>query len=204
MPSLTDKWYVAGGRVLPPEYLLVEITSFCNLKCIMCPKTNRQVNTEENKVMSWEVFEKLIPLFSNAPGDGHNGCLGEAFLHPDIYMKMLKCAKQFNITVHTTSNGTLITEEIARQLVETGLDKLIVSLDAATPATYSKIRPPGKFENVIAGLRHIKEWKNRLGSPRPRIEMAFLGMKFNIGELPDAVRLAHEIGVEQVTFAGHG
>lgn len=187
-----------------PRHLIIEITSFCNLKCRMCPKTNHSVNTTENNVMSWDIFERLIPLLPHIESLDLTGVWGEAFLHPKLYLDMLKTIKAHGSDVYTISNGTLIDDDLARQLVEHDLNKLTVSLDAATPETYALIRPPGRFEDVINGLKSIGAWKKKLGRTQPRLELAFVGMKSNIEEFPRVVRLAHELGVAQVCLQAMG
>jgi len=193
------------GRFIPlPRHLTVEITSFCNLHCKMCPKTNHAVNTVENNVMSREVFEKLKPLFPHIESLELNGLWGEAFMHPELYLYMLREIKAHKVDVYTISNGTLLDGFLARQLVELDLNRLVVSLDAATPETYAKIRPPGHFEDVVQGLEQLKEWKTRLNWPHPQLELAFVGMRSNIDEFPDFVRLAHRLGAFQVFLQAMG
>ena len=199
-----NEWFLAGRHVPLPRHLIIEITSFCNLRCRMCPKTNHSVNTAENNVMSWDIFERLIPLLPHIESLDLTGVWGEAFLHPQLYMDMLKTIKQHGSDVYTISNGTLITDDLARQLVELELNKLIISLDAATPETYAAIRPPGRFEDVLNGLKSISTWKKKLGRTQPRLELAFVGMKSNIEEFPRVVQLAHELGVAQVCLQAMG
>ncbi|MEI7437299.1 MAG: radical SAM protein [bacterium] len=195
---------LAGRHVPLPRHLIIEITSFCNLRCRMCPKTNNSVNTPENNVMAWDIFERLIPLLPRIESLDLTGVWGEAFLHPKLYVDMLKTIKAHGSDVYTISNGTLITDDLARQLVEHDLNKLIVSLDAATPETYSVIRPPGRFEDVLKGLGFIDAWKKKLGRTQPRLELAFVGMKSNIEEFPRVIELAHDLGVEQVCLQAMG
>ena len=199
-----NEWFLAGRHVPLPRHLIIEITSFCNLRCRMCPKTNHSVNTAENNVMSWDTFERLIPLLPNIESLDLTGVWGEAFLHPQLYVEMLKTIKKHGSDVYTISNGTLITDDLARQLVELELNKLIISLDAATPETYAAIRPPGRFEDVLSGLKSISAWKKKLGRTQPRLELAFVGMTSNIEEFPRVVQLAHELGVAQVCLQAMG
>ncbi len=117
---------------------------------------------------------------------------------------MLKTIKAQGSDVYTISNGTLIDDDLARQLVECDLNKLIVSLDAATSETYAGIRPPGRFADVLNGIKAIGSWKQKLGRTQPRLELAFVGMKSNIEEFPRVVQLAHELGVAQVCLQAMG
>lgn len=199
-----NEWFLAGRHLPLPRHLIIEITSFCNLRCRMCPKTNRSVNTAENNLMSWDIFERLIPLLPHIESLDLTGVWGEAFLHPKLYVDMLKTIKKHGSDVYTISNGTLINDDLARQLVEHDLNKLIISLDAATPETYALIRPPGRFEDVLNGLKSMGAWKKKLGRTQPRLELAFVGMKSNIEEFPWVVRLAHELGVAQVCLQAMG
>jgi radical SAM protein with 4Fe4S-binding SPASM domain len=187
-----------------PRHLIIEITSYCNLKCRMCPKTHHAVNTPEDRVMAWDVFQRLVPLFPHIESLDLNGVWGEAFLHPDLYVRMLEVIKSHGTGVYTMSNGTLLTESLARRLVELDLNRLVVSIDAATAETYARIRPPGRFSKIVDGLRAVKAWKARLGRPHPQVDLAFLGMRTNIAELPDVVRLAHAMGAAQVFLQAMG
>ncbi len=199
-----NDWLLAGRHVPLPRHLIIEITSCCNLRCRMCPKTNGSVNTTENRVMKWETFERLTPILPYIESLDLTGVWGEAFLHPELYIRMLKAIKALGSDVYTISNGTLLTDDLARQLVEADLNKLTISLDAATPETYAKIRPPGKFEDILAGLRSLNAWKKKLKSAQPRLDLAFVGMRTNIHEFPAAVRLASELGAYQICLQAMG
>ncbi len=170
----------------------------------MCPKTNNSVNTAESRVMSREVFDKLIPLLPRIESLELNGLWGEAFLHPDLYLYMLETIKAHRVDVYTISNGTLLKDDLARRLVELDLNRLVVSIDAATPETYARLRTPAKFDDVISGLERLKAWKEKLNRKQPRVELAFLGMKSNIHEFPDFVRLAHRLGAYEVFLQALG
>jgi len=89
-----NQWLLAGRRVPLPRHLTLEITSFCNLRCRMCPKTNHAVNTAESQVMSREVFDRVVPFLRHIESLDLSGIWGEAFLHPDLYVDMLKKIKE--------------------------------------------------------------------------------------------------------------
>jgi radical SAM protein with 4Fe4S-binding SPASM domain len=200
----SSRSFLAGNHVPLPRHLTIELTSCCNLRCRMCPKTNGSVNTPENKIMTWEIFERLIPLLPHIESLDLTGVWGEAFLHPKLYVDMLKIIKANGSDVYTISNGTLLTDDLARQLVEHDLNKLTISLDAATAETYAFVRPPGRFEDVLNGLASLNAWKKKLGRSQPRLELAFVGMKSNIGEFPRAVQLAVQLGAYRICLQAMG
>ena len=203
--SGTLRHRLLADRFVPlPRHLTIETTSQCNLKCRMCPKTHHAVNTVEGQVMSEEVFQRLVPLLPHIESLDLNGVWGEAFLHPRQYVNMLRTIKRHRTGVYTMSNGTLLTDGLARDLVRYGLDKLVVSIDAATPETYACIRPPGRLSRILDGLRSLQQWKARLGKANPRVDLAFVGMRTNIDEFPDVVRLAGDYGAAQVYLQAMG
>ncbi|NQT94506.1 MAG: radical SAM protein [Lentisphaerae bacterium] len=187
-----------------PHTLTLETTSHCNLRCPMCPKTNHFVNTPENEVMSREVFDRVKPILSAVSAVDLTGLWGEAFLHREWYLEMLAELKQHSIRVSTTSNGTLIGDAFARQLVELGLDRLAISVDAATPETFAVVRPPGRMETVIEGLAAVKRWKKELGKTQPAVQLSFVGLARNIDEFPDFVRMAGDLGADGVVLQAAG
>ena len=110
------KRHLAGRFVPLPRILSIEVTSRCNLRCVMCPKTAGFVNTAPDRVISPEVVERLEPILGAVDGADLSGLWGEAFLFPDLYLDILARLKRRYIGVHTVSNGTLITDAVAERL----------------------------------------------------------------------------------------
>jgi len=132
-----------------PVTLTLEMTSYCNLKCWMCPKTAGYVNTTPNQLIKEEVIREVEKILPKIEILQLSGLWGEVFMHPDTYLRILKKAKEFGCEVRTISNGTLLTPELSRALVDIGLDHLTISIDAATSKTYKKIRVGGNFRKLI-------------------------------------------------------
>ena len=79
-----------SSRLMPlPHTLFLEICSRCNLRCVMCPKTHGHVNTDEDIVMSREVFARLAGLFPCISHAELSGLWGEAMLPADLYAEFL-------------------------------------------------------------------------------------------------------------------
>jgi len=187
-----------------PERLTLEMTSYCNLRCWMCPKTAGYVNTPANQIISEEVIKKVGEILPEIEVLQLSGLWGEVFLHPEVYLRILKMAKAEGCEVRTISNGTLLTPELSGKLVDTGLDNLTISIDAATKNTYKKIRVGGNFKTLTKQIKKLQKIKKKKSKQRPSIHFGFVGMKSNIYELPDLVRLAGKLGVESVILQGMG
>ncbi|MEI6632897.1 MAG: radical SAM protein [Chlamydiota bacterium] len=190
--------FLESGRVPLPSMLMLEISSLCNLRCVMCAKTVGRVGTAPDRLMDWELFRKIEPLFPLLDYVDLSGVWGEAFIRPDLYLRMLAALKAHGITVRTISNGVLITADVAREIVRLGLDILTISLDAARPETYRRIRVGGEIGEIVSALTHIRGEKGARRTAAPRVEFMVLGMKDTIGELPEVVRMAGALGVSRV------
>lgn len=122
---------------------------------------------------------------------------GEPFLHPQ-FTEMVKYAKSKNINVSTSTNGHFLTPEDVQKTIESGLDRLIVSLDGTDAATYKQYRAGGDFEEVTAGIREIVRQKKSTGSENPKIILQFLILKSNQHQLFEIRKLGKDLGVDKV------
>lgn len=196
--------YLSGRRIPLPHILTIEVTSRCNLRCVMCPKTAGFVNTPPDRVISPAVIDRLEPFLGAVDGADLSGLWGEAFLFPELYLDILRRLKRRHIGVHTVSNGTLITDALADGLVSLGLDRLEISVDAARPETYRRVRRGGELERVIEGVRAVVRRRERTGSRFPEIRLLFLGMTDTMEEFPEFVRLAASLKVSTVVLQAMG
>jgi MoaA/NifB/PqqE/SkfB family radical SAM enzyme len=128
-----------------PRNIHVAVSNKCNLRCVMCPYHSPLYENHHTsdyfksaKVMSKEIFEKILNYASKNSINLQFGQIEEPLLHPEIFF-FLKKAKDEKIPfVHMTTNGTLLTEENAEKLSQTGINSVMFSLDAASPETYKK------------------------------------------------------------------
>jgi radical SAM protein with 4Fe4S-binding SPASM domain len=123
--------------------------------------------------------------------------LGEPLLHPDL-VAMVAAARARGIRVGFNTNGTLLTTAKAEALVDAGLDWLHVSVDGATAETFEHIRDGARFGQVVRNLRRLVEVRRQRGGTRPTIQLNTVLMRANVGELPDLVRLAADVGVDRL------
>jgi radical SAM protein with 4Fe4S-binding SPASM domain len=174
-----------------PTHLLIETTTRCNLRCKQCAHV---INKYDFADMAMDTFYKLTPLFPSAKQVALYGH-GETFLHEQFF-EMLKVLKKYDIFVYVTTNGTLVTKDVAERLIEFQLDRLAFSLDAATPELFNEIRRGADFHTVLRNIRTLNAMKKRMHrDDRPVLSIMYCAMKNNIHELPKLVRLADELNM---------
>jgi MoaA/NifB/PqqE/SkfB family radical SAM enzyme len=176
----------------PFEAFQIEVTSRCNLKCVMCPVT---VLTDHwpARDMALETFERIAEAFARTKWVYLQGW-GEPLLHPRIF-DMIARAKQAGCRVGFTTNGTRLTRETGARLLDAGLDLLAVSIAGASAATHEAIRVGSDFAKLLENLRGFL--RLRVGA-RPKVEIFYLMTRTNLAELPRAVELAAELGADEL------
>ncbi len=158
--------YRKRETVLPylPIRLWIEPTSFCNLRCVMCP--NKDLDRRDKGYMPLELFRKIV---DEAAGFVHEANLihrGESLLHPDFF-EMVRAASSAGIVTKLHTNATLLDEDKSRRLIEAGLHQLTFSFDGYDKATYESIRVNGTFEKTIENIRGFHRMRKELGAKRP-------------------------------------
>ena len=89
---------------------------------------------------------------------------------------------------------------MARKTVESKLDRLIISIDGTTQKTYQMYRIGGELNKVIEGTKNILRWKKKLKSKTPHVVFQFLVVRQNENEIGDVLKLANDLGVDDVRF----
>jgi len=188
-------WIKGRDAARPFEAFQIEVTSRCNLKCVMCPVTVLADHWPARD-MSWETFERLAEAFGRAKWVYLQGW-GEPLLHRRIF-DMIGRAKEAGCRVGFTTNGTRLTREASARLIDLGLDLVAVSIAGASPATHEAIRVGSDFPKLVENLRRFLLRRRQTGNPRPKVEVFFLMTRTNLAELPRAVELAAELGADEL------
>lgn len=179
-----------------PRILHINPTDACNLTCRMCRDHNRGRSTLSDSILHHLIHE-VMPCLDEVRIDS----TGEAFLHRRKLHALLEAAGRHNVSVFMSTNGTLVDEEIATAIATTGVPFFIqVSLDSPKKDTFEWIRRGGCFEDAIAGLRHLVAARDRYAPDSMRISLHPALFDWNVHQTVDTVRLAHQLGVDQVTF----
>ncbi len=181
-----------------PVSISFEPTTSCNLRCPECPSGLRAFSRPTGMLEN-DFFKQTID-------DIHSHLLylifyfqGEPYLNP-AFLDMVKYASSKKIYTATSTNAHYLTDEHARKTVESGLDRLIISIDGTTQDVYKQYRVGGNLEKVMEGARNIIKWRKQLNSKTPFVFFQFLVVKHNEHQIEDIKRIAKEIGVDEVRF----
>jgi radical SAM protein with 4Fe4S-binding SPASM domain len=124
---------------------------------------------------------------------------GEPYLNPD-FIEMVKYASDKGIYTATSSNAHYLNDENAKKTVESGLDRLIISIDGTTQEVYEQYRVGGNLNKVLEGTKNVIRWKRELNSKKPFVIFQFLVVKPNEHQIEDVKKLAKDLGVDDVGF----
>lgn len=190
------KWFQKPIQWGLPVSVSFEPTTSCNLRCPECPSGLRAF-TRPTGMLQKDFFTQTIDEL-------HKDLLylifyfqGEPYLNP-AFLEMVKYASQKKIYTATSTNAHYLNDENARKTVESGLDRLIISIDGTTQEVYKQYRVGGNLEKVLEGARNIVKWKKKLKSKKPYVFFQFLVVKPNEHQIEDVKKLAKEIGVDNV------
>jgi radical SAM protein with 4Fe4S-binding SPASM domain len=181
-----------------PVSVSFEPTTSCNLRCPECPSGLRAF-TRPTGMMEKKLFGNMVDQLSKDLLYLIFYFQGEPYLNPD-FLDMVKYASQKKIYTATSTNAHYLSDKNAQRTVESGLDRLIISIDGTTQDVYEQYRVGGKLEKVLEGARNIMKWKKELKSKTPFVFFQFLVVKPNEHQVEDIRRLAKEIGVDEVRF----
>ncbi|MBI1390213.1 MAG: radical SAM protein [bacterium] len=181
-------------HALPVE-LSLGTTSFCNLKCVMCPREGSDGNlTPFDDHLGMEYFIQMKPYLERAREISLYG-LGEPMIDRG-YFEKVRFVTSHGADVSLSSNGTLLDEKRCREVIASGIKAIGISLDAVCEDTFKQVRPPGGFDEILENVKRLARIKKELGSPTPELHISFGVMKQNIQDVEKFPDLGREIGAD--------
>lgn len=175
-----------------PRRLVFELTNACNLNCVMCGRNSAEFKPT---VFSMDIFRQFEPLMDYVEEVTLMGW-GEPTIHPN-FNEMLEIIHRHKARKYFCTNGMNL-KKIKNAIFDYEVDVFAVSLDGATDETNSRIRLGSKINEIVEDLKDIVRIKKERGLSYPWINFVFCAMRSNIEELPDLVKLASEIGIDEV------
>ncbi len=206
-----------------PLYVQIGVVNACNYRCTFCwdhpsfvekdspwPDAiaekyyTEHPEIDRNKArMSFEMYTELVDdLYALGTRKIKFIGRGENFLH-ERFVEMIGYAKSKGFNTSITTNGSLITDDNVRELVEMGLDEIFFSVNAGSSKSYNEIHlhtEPDAFDKIKRTLCLFTTQRERLNVTSPFMNLSFVIQNNNYFEMPDMVRLAQEVGAQRVAF----
>jgi radical SAM protein with 4Fe4S-binding SPASM domain len=181
-----------------PISISVEPTTSCNLRCPECLSGLRSF-TRDTGMLQESFFKKTIDQISDELIYLTFYFQGEPYLNPK-FLDMVKYAADKKIFTSTSTNAHYLNDENAKKTVESGLHRMIISIDGASQESYEKYRMGGQLTKVIEGTKKIVEWRKKLKSRTPYLIFQFLVVSHNEHEMEEIKKISKDLGVDEVKF----
>lgn len=191
------RWLKKGSHPAFPVSLSIEPTTACNLGCPECPSGLKAFHRPTGN-LNLSNFQRWISPLTDRLIYLNFYFQGEPFIHPQL-LQMVSWASQQGVYTSISTNGHFLSPQVCQRIMESGLKKLIVSIDGMTQDVYEQYRIHGSLNTVIQGVHALVEAKKVAGKG-PEIVLQFLVVKPNEHQIPEAKRKAKEWGVDQITF----
>ncbi len=188
-----------------PPSIEIELTNRCNLACVQCLRS-RGLKPYELGELSFDNYARILAQFPNVLHLGLNG-FGEPLLHPrffDIVAYTRRERPWCKISIY--SNGMLIDADRAGKLMDCGIKDVNISIDAATPLTYQRVRRGGRLDVVHDNIRRLMHVKRDTRARFPHVGLNFVMLNENEGELVPFVEQAANLEVDFInciTYASY-
>ncbi|MEO5592196.1 MAG: radical SAM/SPASM domain-containing protein [Chitinophagaceae bacterium] len=193
-----SKWINKPVQWGLPVSISIEPTTSCNLRCPECPSGLRAF-TRPTGMLKKDFFSETIDQLYKDLYYLVFYFQGEPYLNPQ-FLDMVKYAADKRIYTATSTNAHYLTDANAKKTIESGLNRLIISIDGTTQNVYQQYRVGGHLDKVLEGAKNIVKWKREMKSKTPFIIFQFLVVKHNEHQVEDVKKLAAEIGADDVWF----
>lgn len=181
-----------------PSSISVEPTTSCNLRCPECPSGLRSFSRPTG-MMELGTYQKLIDELHERLAYMILYFQGEPYLNPE-FLDIIRYAHARKIYTATSTNAHFLTKQKAVDTVESGLSRIIISMDGTDQASYEKYRIGGNIEKVWNGIENLVDAKKSLRSHTPYIILQFLLFKHNIKQIGEVREISAKLGVDKLEF----
>jgi radical SAM protein with 4Fe4S-binding SPASM domain len=198
---------MATGRALVgPRLVGLEITHNCNLTCGFCeshshllpaPIVKTRTYAGGRRAMDLETIERLCrSLAALGTGWVELSGKGDPIVHPKL-PEIIRAIKQAGLSCSMFTTGSVPRGDLAATIVDCGLDRLNLSLNAASREVWAKVAGKDLWDKTLAFLTEVLERRRRSGGQRPWVRVSFVVCKENVEDVGRSVELCRELGVDE-------
>ena len=189
-----------------PLYLSLETMMKCNLRCVFCAYSSDDAISPQqySEVMNHQLFNSILDqaVEHGCPSMGFN-VLNEPLMDKNIISHIEAANRRGIIDTRINTNASLLTKKRANGLIDAGLTRLMVSIDAFKAETYNNVRLRGNYDKLRRNIDQFLEVREKRGAQLPLLRVTFVKLASNQNELPDFIdywhSLADYIGVQEYT-----
>lgn len=182
-----------------PIELLIDPSNGCQLRCPGCVHSSNKSCADlfdwPRLTLPFERYSDFLDRFGIFASAAALYNYGEPLLHKK-FAEMVRLAKQYLLFTMTSTNFSLKCD--IENLVLSGLDCLLLSIDGASQETYQQYRRRGNFEIIIDNIAKIVEAKKRLGKDKPYLVWLYLTFEHNVEEIDQAIEMAEQLGMNEI------
>jgi radical SAM protein with 4Fe4S-binding SPASM domain len=184
-----------GYRIDYPQYVWIDITNECNLRCIMCPQSKGL--KRKKMTMEMDTFTRIVDqVCINKPRIILH-VSGEPLLNKNVF-EMIKYVKDKGCKVTMFTNATLLTKEASIRIMESSLDNIFFSFDGCTPEIYEKIRVGASFDHVKSQIEDFLKLRSEMNRKTPIVVIEIILMKETENNIPNFIKYWEKKGVDRI------
>lgn len=181
-----------------PAVATVEPTNLCNLKCIQCPAGNGSM-TRSKGTLDISLFRRFIDDLSPFLSYLMLYFQGEPLLHSHL-TEFIQYASHKKVYTSVSTNGHHLNRENVMKIIESGLDRIIISLDGTDQESYQQYRIGGDFNRVLQGIVNLVQIKKEIKSRIPFVILQFIAMSHNENQINEVKALGKKLEVDKTVI----
>lgn len=197
-----SKW--ADGKKAPPYTLTLGVTHDCNLRCRFCAQRPRKYL--KNFKLAEELSEEQLVRITKEAGELGVKKLnvsggGEPFLRLKTAIRVMQTARKYGMNGGTSTNGTMLTEDAIKTLVEIGWGVINFSIDGPNAEVHDYLRDqPGCFDKAMKAIKCFNYWKHKFDSYMPELRFQTVLVNRNYKHVSKMIELAYEMEFKKIIF----
>ena len=177
----------------------IDTTNICQLKCPLCHTGLGTIHRDKG-TMHFDLFTKTIDQIKDYCVWLTLYSWGEPFLNRRIHEFVAYAHQKKIATIISTNLNKPLTPEMAENIIKSGLDVMIISIDGITQEVYEQYRVAGRLDRVLDNINLLVQTKRDLGYSTPYLEWQFIVMQQNEHQMDEARGMAEQLGVDSLVF----
>jgi len=190
-----------GYRIDYPQYVWIDITNECNLRCIMCPQSKGL--KRKKMTMGMNTFTRIIDQVCISKPRIILHVSGEPLLNKNVF-EMIRYVKGKGCKVTMVTNATLLTREVSIRILKTSLDNIFFSFDGCTQKIYEKIRVGANFDRVKSQIETFLKLRSEMNTKGPIVVIEIISMKETENHISDFIKYWEGKSVDRIGIRSAG